>query len=330
MRWRPGPESNRCTGICSPLHDHSATRPKCLADNGPARPLIPMENHGRRYIDGDFFAVKAHDENYSPKFNSRSVALNSTSAGAIPFILAETLVVRPVAEMIAPGMGCLSVTGEGMDYEVARHKMVENQVRANKVTDPLVVSALSAVPREVFLPKDYKDVAYADEDIAIGGGRFLMEPMVFARLLQLASVKRDDIALDVGCGTGYSAAVLARMVGAVVALECDKSLAKTAEKNLLDVGADNAAVVTGALDSGHAAQGPYDVIIIEGAVSEVPEKLLKQLAKGGRLVAVVRGESGVGRATLVLKDGKNYGRRVAFDAAVPHLPGFSATEEFRF
>jgi protein-L-isoaspartate(D-aspartate) O-methyltransferase len=215
-----------------------------------------------------------------------------------------------------------------MNYEAARHNMVENQLRANRVTDPQVIQALEDVPREVFVPNRLRGVAYRDEDIDLGGGRYLMEPMVFARLLQAAGITSQDVVLDVGCGTGYSAAVLARLASTVVALEADTELAGQATSTLAGLSVDNVAVVAGPLTEGDAAHGPYNVIILEGSVAKIPEKLLQQLAEGGRLVAVATGESGVGRATVVARLGGLFSSRVEFDAAIGPLPGFRVQPGF--
>jgi protein-L-isoaspartate(D-aspartate) O-methyltransferase len=217
-----------------------------------------------------------------------------------------------------------------MDFELARRNMVDNQVRTNRVTDSLVISALRAIPRELFVPADEKGVAYVDDDLAVAPGRYLMEPMILARLLQLAEVQRTDAVLDVGCATGYSSAVLAKMASSVVALEEDADLVNWASETLLGLGIDNAVVVQGKLPEGLADQGPYDVIFVNGAVDRVPEGLREQLADGGRLVAVVRGEKGVGHATLVTRSGNAFGHRTDFDANARILPGFARLPTFVF
>lgn len=217
-----------------------------------------------------------------------------------------------------------------MDFELARRNMVDNQVRTNRVTDPLVVAALRAIPREVFVPAPQKGVAYLDDDIPVSPGRYLMEPMVLARLLQLAEVQPADAVLDVGCATGYSTAVLARMASSVVALEEDPAMVSWATETLLGLGVDNAVVVEGPLAEGLPGQGPYDVIVFNGAIARVPENIRAQLAEGGRLVAVVQGERGVGHATLVTRQGGAFGHRTEFDATIRPLPGFSGEPSFIF
>lgn len=217
-----------------------------------------------------------------------------------------------------------------MNYAQARLNMVESQIRTNRVNNAVVLAAMGQVPREMFVPKQLHGAAYLDEDIELGSGRYLMEPLVFARLLQAVDVKSNEVVLDVGCATGYSAAVLARLASTVVALESDVEMAGRASALLAELSVDNVAVVTGPLVEGDAAHGPYHVIVVEGSVAQVPEGLLHQLAEGGRLIAVVTGDSGVGRATLVVRIGDVFSSRVVFDAAVRPLPGFQRKLGFVF
>ncbi len=214
-----------------------------------------------------------------------------------------------------------------MDFNVAREKMVASQIRTSEVTDPLVVDAMSDVPREKFVPADKQSFAYLDEDLSIGKGRFVMEPMIVARLIQLAELQATDSVLVIGAGTGYLAAVAARMAESVVALESDSDLAGGAAKTYAELGIENVKVVVGALKSGWT--GPFDAVIVDGAVEELPEEFRAQLKDGGRLVCVVR-EGPVGRATLVTRSGDSYGSRQEFDAMTPCLPGFEKQAQFVF
>lgn len=214
-------------------------------------------------------------------------------------------------------------------YTVARHNMVEGQIRTNKVTDGFLIAALSDLPRERFVPPTWRGTAYVDEDLPLGQGRHLMEPMVLARLLQAAAVESGDVALVIGSGTGYSAAVLARLCTTVVAVEENSALAGDASALLSELSIDNAVVVEGPLTAGYARQAPYAVILIDGAVAAIPPVILDQLAEGGRLVTVVR-ESRVGRATLVNRRGGVTSHQIIFDAATPLLPGFAAERSFAF
>ena len=217
-----------------------------------------------------------------------------------------------------------------MDFAVARHNMVENQVRTNKVTDNRVLDALESVPREKFVPEGLRNIAYVDGDIDIGAGRRLLEPMVFARLLQTAEIQPSEVVLDVGCGTGYSAAVLARLASTVVALESDRGLAGRAQALLAELGVDTVALIEGPLAAGDQAHGPYDVIILEGAVAQVPAALTAQLAEGGRLLAVIAKPGAVAQASLLLKTSTAVSTVPLFEAAAALLPGFSVRPGFVF
>jgi len=215
------------------------------------------------------------------------------------------------------------------DTAAARVNMVEGQIRTNKVTDRRIVEAMAAVPRENFVPKSLAGVAYIDEDIPIAPDRYLVEPMVLARLLQAAEIGPGDVVLDIGCGSGYSAAVLARLAAAVVALESDLSLAESATEKLAELGADNIAVVSGKLPEGYPDQGPYDVVVINGAVEHIPEDIIAQVSEGGRIVAVVN-RDGIGRATVFqVRDGSIAGFPI-FETSVPSLPGFGQARGFVF
>ncbi len=216
------------------------------------------------------------------------------------------------------------------DYAKARLNMVDGQVKPNRVTDNGVLDALLEVPRELFVPKALRGIAYVDEDICIGGNRYLMEPMVLARLLNEAQIRRNEVVLDIGCATGYSTAVIARLANTVVGLESDPDMARQAGTLLSQIGVDNAVVVTGPLTDGYAAQGPYGCIVLNGAVAEVPEQICSQLAEGGRLAAVVRPPGQTGRAVLWTRVGGALSRRELFDAATPILPGFEPRPAFVF
>jgi len=207
--------------------------------------------------------------------------------------------------------------------------MVDGQVRTTDVTDPAILAAMLAIPREAFVDEGRRPLAYIDEDIEIAPGRYLMEPSPFAKLVQLAAIRPGETVLDVGAGTGYSSAVLSQLAGRVVALESDAALADRARAALAALAIDNVAVVTGPLRGGHAEAAPYDVILLEGAVEVLPDALFAALRDGGRLVAVEgRGNAGVAR--LYLKSGGTVTGRRAFNAAVKPLPGFERTPAFVF
>ncbi|MDA1101069.1 MAG: protein-L-isoaspartate O-methyltransferase [Proteobacteria bacterium] len=215
------------------------------------------------------------------------------------------------------------------DHTTARQNMVNNQLLTNKLTDDRIAQALLSVPRENFVPKSLRGVAYLDEDIPLDNGRYLMEPMIFARMLQSAAVGAGDVVLDVACANGYSTAVLARLAAAVVGLETAEETVAGAEAQLAALNIDNAAIVAGELADGRDDQGPYDVIFVNGAVEEVPAAYMRQLAEGGRLVVVER-QGQVSRAVLYSKWDGLVSRRELFDAMIPILPGFQIAEAFQF
>jgi protein-L-isoaspartate(D-aspartate) O-methyltransferase len=217
-----------------------------------------------------------------------------------------------------------------MDYAAARYKMVQNQIRTNRVTDPQVITAMNELPRELFVPASARGFAYVDEDVPLGGGRYLTEPLTTALLLQTAEIHADDVVLDIGCGTGYTSAIAARMASAVVALESDPGLATRATATLTQLGLNTATVVVGPLHKGWVEQAPYDVIVFSGAVAAVPKTIEEQLGEGGRMVAVIGQEKGMGSGMLFLRRGGIVSRRPVFDAAIPLLPDFAPEPAFRF
>jgi len=217
------------------------------------------------------------------------------------------------------------------DFVLARRNMVDGQLRPNRVTNAQLLAAIGDLPRERFLPAGLRSVAYADDDVPLGNGRFLMEPMVLARLIQTLQPLPGDKALVVASGAGYGAALLARLVKAVVAVESDASLAGSAEQTIGNLGITNVQTVVGKMEEGWAAQASYDVILIEGAVQKVPEAILEQLAEGGRLGTVIAAPTGMlGVAQLVVKEGGVTSGRPLFDAGTPPLPGFAAPPRFTF
>lgn len=216
------------------------------------------------------------------------------------------------------------------DYAAQRFNMVEAQVRTNDVTDPRIHAAMHAIARERFVPASKQAMAYADMVVEVAPGRFLLDPRTFAKLVQLAAIQPMDRVLDVGCATGYSSAVLGRLARAVIALEQDADLVRIATEALPAVRATNVTVVTGGLVDGAKAQGPYDVVYINGAIAAPSEPLLAQLAEGGRLVAVVKSSEAIGQATLFLKQNSRMGFRPDFDANVPMLAGFKRAVGFVF
>lgn len=217
-----------------------------------------------------------------------------------------------------------------IDYATARLNMVESQLRTNKVTSEAVLEAFLAVPRERFVPAPLSAAAYIDDDVPLGRGRYLIKPMVMARLIELANIQARDAVLVIGAGSGYGAAVLARLARQVVAVESDPNLAAQAAARLRELGAANVVVIEAPLEEGCSARAPYGVILFEGAVALIPDAIKRQMAEGGRLVAVIEAEGGMGQAVLMLRTNAGLSHRPAFDAAVPLLPGFAREASFVF
>jgi protein-L-isoaspartate(D-aspartate) O-methyltransferase len=213
-------------------------------------------------------------------------------------------------------------------YAKARFNMVESQIRTNKVTDPRLLAAMSALPRQIFVPEPLAGVAYVDKSLRLAGDRYLLEPLALARLIQEAMVDAGDTVLVVGAGTGYSTALLAGLAVSVTALESDAALAEKARANLAALGIANATVVTGALEAGYAASAPYDVILIDGMVAELPPSIAGQLADHGRLVTILSQEGRCGSGMLYRKLAGFVSGRVLFDATGPFLPGMAPRPAF--
>lgn len=212
------------------------------------------------------------------------------------------------------------------DFAARRVMMVDNQIRPSDVTKYPVIAAMLAVPREAYVPSDRREAAYVGENLAIGGGRTMVEPRTLAKLLDALNIQRDELVLNIGAGLGYSAAVIARMAEAVVAVE-EEGLAAEAQAALGDQRVDNVAVIAGALTSGAAKHAPYDVIFIEGGIEVLPDALVAQLKQGGRIGCLFM-EGALGTARIGTKLGDGIVWRDAFNAAAPVLPGFERKSEF--
>ena len=218
-------------------------------------------------------------------------------------------------------------------FSTARQKMVDSQVRPSDVTDVGIIDAMRTVPREAFVPQNQRALAYLDLDLDVGEGgpakRFLIKPVVIAKMLQAADIRDTDAVLVVGCASGYLAALVAKLARHVVATECDPSLAAKARDVFAELGIGNVTVKAAAVAEGDSENAPYDVIILNGATEIVPDGLYRQLKEGGRLVGVFA-MTQPQRAVIVTRSHDDFGNRALFDAAIPVLPGFERPPAFVF
>ena len=216
-----------------------------------------------------------------------------------------------------------------MDYIAARQNMVESQIKTNNVIHEKLLEALRLIPRELFVPSIYQEIAYVDNPLPIADERYLMAPLDIARLIQEAHPISSDLALVVGCATGYGAAVISNIVGAVVGLESNDALASEATENLARLCIENVAIEVGSLKDGYPDQAPYDIIFFDGAIPEVPEGISSQLTEGGRLVCIISDE-GINNAIVITRNGGVLSRRTLFECNSPSLPEFKREKVFVF
>lgn len=219
-----------------------------------------------------------------------------------------------------------------MNFEQARKNMVDSQIHTNGVIDQRILDAFERIPREEFVPEFMRKSAFNDEDLKIAEGRYIMEPSVHARLIQALDLKPESVVLDIGGGTGYSAAILSSIVSTVVILESEQSMLDHFSEKCDHLGICNIASFIGPLAEGNADHAPYDSIIINGAVSAVPQAILDQLAPNGRLVCVVKpAGKPIGSGTVFQKtENGTVSSYPLFDAATPYLHGFEPEETFSF
>jgi len=216
-----------------------------------------------------------------------------------------------------------------IDYVTARKAMVDCQIRPADVTQFPIIEAMLQVPRELFVPREMRGVAYAGEHVALAMGRVVLDPRVLAKMLNALDIQPDEMVLDLGCGLGYSTAVIGLIAEAVVGVESDAETAAQAETTLSEQSADNTVVHVGALSDGAAEHGPYDVIIAEGGVAAVPQGIADQLKEGGRIAAIFM-DGNLGVCKIGTKLGGSIAWQRSFDAAAPVLPGFEAIAVFAF
>ena len=213
------------------------------------------------------------------------------------------------------------------DYAARRTMMVDTQIRPSDVTKFPIINAMLSVPREAFVPEHLREAAYMGDNVDLGGNRVVLDPRTLAKILDALDIQQDELVLDIGSALGYSAAVMAHMAQAVVAVEEVKEMATEAQSLLPELGADNVAVHEGPLTEGAAEHGPFDVIVIEGAVAHLPESLTDQLKDGGRIACRFM-EGSLGAVRIGYKIDGRMTWRFSFNAGAPVLPGFERHTAF--
>ena len=218
-----------------------------------------------------------------------------------------------------------------MDFKIARKNMVENQIRANKVTSLNVINAFLDVPREKFVPDALQEISYVDEDIQLSRNRFMMKPMILARLFQSLNLKGNENILHVGSNSGYGSAILSRMCSSVISLESDKKLFETSIQTFSTMGFDNVVPLHGSMENGVEKEAPFDIIFIEGSIETEPKSLFGQLNENGKLIAIIRPANiKIGKAKLFFKISNEIGLENLFDAQVSKLSIFKSKTKFSF
>lgn len=213
------------------------------------------------------------------------------------------------------------------DFAARRRMMVDTQIRPSDVTKYPIIDAMLNVPREVFVPDALREAAYVGQDLGIGDRRVMLDPRTLAKILDALDVSGDELVLDVGAGLGYSSTVVARFAQAVVALEEDAGMAADCAAALAEAGADNVIPQEGVLAEGAAEHGPYDVILVQGGIEELPEKLEDQLKDGGRIACIFM-DGSLGEVRIGYKSGGAMSWRFEFNAGAPVIPGFEKQRDF--
>ncbi len=217
-----------------------------------------------------------------------------------------------------------------MEFVLARKNMVYCQLKPNKIKDNDVINAFLSVPREMFVKKNHIKHAYLDDNLSLGNGRFLLNPVILSRLIQALELKKNDTILNIASGTGYGVVILSYLAGTVLGIENDTSLINKSSELLSKLEINNAAIIKGDIKEGFIKQAPYDAIIIEGGVEEVPELILNQLSNNGKLVTIESNESGYGKAILIEKFENNFIKNFLFNAYVPLLSAFTSKKKNNF
>ena len=218
-----------------------------------------------------------------------------------------------------------------MDFELARKKMVDNQIRANKVTDLSIIDAFKYVQREKFVPNSLREISYIDEDIQLSRNRFMIKPMILARLFQSLSLNGNENILHIGSNTGYSSAILSRICSSVICIESDKKLFEISVNIFSEMGFDNVIPLHGSMENGVIKEAPFDIIFIEGSIEREPKSLFNQLNENGKLIVIIRPVNmKIGKAKLFFRKKNEIGIENLFDAQVSKLSIFKSNSKFSF
>ncbi|MBX7146153.1 MAG: protein-L-isoaspartate O-methyltransferase [Alphaproteobacteria bacterium] len=213
--------------------------------------------------------------------------------------------------------------------ELKRFNMIESQLKPNKIIDPKIIDAFSSIPREMFVPSNFRHVAYVDNDIALGYNRYLLEPMVIGQMVQIASLKLTDKVLVVACGYGYTAAVISKLCHKVYALDSERMFLNHAERNFKELNLHNIQTFQGKLTEGCSIYSPYNVIFIEGSIDYLPDSIPQQLEENGKII-YIRRQKNIGRMVIATKINQIVTSQVYFDANVPSIPEFNQEKRFIF
>ncbi len=218
------------------------------------------------------------------------------------------------------------------DFSKARINMVDGQISTAGVVNDEILESFKNTPRELFVPEKLRNVAYSDDSLDIGQGRYLLSPMIYAKMLQAVEPKEGDVVLDIASASGYSCAILSPLVTTVIALECNKRQMDKASKLWTQLGTCNIALINGKINEGVPDQAPYSLIIINGAVTKVPKEIINQMGPNSRLITVIKKDNiSIGHATLFLKNiNGNVSHRKVFDANIPILEEFKSEPKFKF
>ena len=211
-----------------------------------------------------------------------------------------------------------------MEFTLARKNMVNCQLRPNKIKDNNIINAFLNVPREMFVKKHNIKHAYLDDNLSLGNGRYLLNPVILGRLIQSLEIEKNETVLNIASGTGYGVVILSFLADTVLGIESEKNMIDKSSELLLKLNINNAAIIKGDIKDGFVKQAPYDSILIEGAVEEVPKEILNQLSNQGKLVAVESNETGYGKAVLFERFNDNFVKNILFDAYVPLLGAFKS------